>query len=60
MITAPHGGPLLRVRVAAPPDGGKANAAVLKLVARALGVPKSALSIERGVALRDKLVRGTR
>lgn len=53
----PDGAPLLRVRVTAPPADGAANAAVLKLLARALGAPKSALSIERGASGRDKLVR---
>ncbi|WP_333833020.1 DUF167 domain-containing protein [Rubrimonas sp.] len=53
----PEGAPLLRVRVTAPPAEGAANAAVLKLLARAFGAPKSALSIERGASGRDKLVR---
>lgn len=53
----PDGAPLLRVRVTAPPVDGAANAAVLKLLARALGAPKSALRIERGAGGRDKLVR---
>lgn len=47
----------LRIRVTAPAEGGKANAAVLKLLAGALGVPKSALSIIRGQTGRDKVVR---
>ena len=47
----------LAVRVTAAPEDGKANAAVLKLLARALGVPKSRLEIVRGAAARDKVVR---
>jgi uncharacterized protein YggU (UPF0235/DUF167 family) len=39
------------------PEAGKANAAVLALLAKALGVPKSALSIVRGETGRDKRVR---
>jgi uncharacterized protein YggU (UPF0235/DUF167 family) len=45
------------VRVTATPEAGKANAAVLALLAKALGVPKSALSIVRGETGRDKRVR---
>jgi hypothetical protein len=48
---------IVQVRVTATPEAGKANAAVLALLARALGVPKSALSIVRGETGRDKRVR---
>jgi uncharacterized protein (TIGR00251 family) len=44
----------LLVRVTAAPDDGKANAAVCKLVASALGVPKSAVSVVRGHTSRHK------
>ena len=47
----------LLVRVVAPPLEGKANAAVVRLLAKALGVPKSRVSIARGEASRDKTVR---
>jgi uncharacterized protein len=46
----------LIVRVTAPPDGGRANAAVCRTVSRALHVPKSAVSVERGGASRHKLL----
>jgi uncharacterized protein YggU (UPF0235/DUF167 family) len=46
----------LSVRVTAAPDGGGANAAVCALVARALGVPKSAVRVARGHASRHKLL----
>lgn len=48
------------MRVTAPPDEGKANAAVCKVVADALGVPKTAVSVVRGHAARTKTleVRG--
>ena len=36
------------VRVTAPRDGGKANKAVCKLVAEALGVPKSRVDVASG------------
>ncbi|WP_303782662.1 DUF167 domain-containing protein [Sandarakinorhabdus limnophila] len=51
---------IVQVRVTATPEAGKANAAVLALLAllaKALGVPKSALSIMRGETGRDKRVR---
>ena len=47
---------VLRLSVTAPPADGKANAAVLALLADALGVPKSGLAIVRGHAARDKVV----
>jgi hypothetical protein len=50
-------GAALKVRVAAPPEDGRANRAVTALLARALRVPPSALEIVRGASRRDKLVR---
>ena len=50
-------GPGLKVSVTAPPADGKANAAVLALLAKALGVPKSTLSVITGATGRNKLVR---
>lgn len=46
----------LRVAVTAPPVDGAANAAIVKLLAKALGVGKGALSIVRGQSGRDKLL----
>jgi uncharacterized protein len=45
------------VRVTAPPVDGKANAALCALVAERAGVPKSAVSVVRGQAARDKVLR---
>ncbi|QYO76781.1 DUF167 family protein [Devosia salina] len=45
---------VLRVRVRAVPDKGKANAAVIALLAKALGVPKSALGVVSGETSRLK------
>jgi hypothetical protein len=45
------------VRVSAPPVDGKANAALCTLVARAAGVAPSRVSVVRGHAARDKLLR---
>lgn len=46
----------LRVSVTAPPHDGKANAALLELLAERLGVAKSRLSILQGHTARDKVV----
>jgi uncharacterized protein (TIGR00251 family) len=48
---------VLRMRVAAVPDRGKANAAVVALLARALGLPKSAISVVSGDTARLKTLR---
>ncbi len=47
----------LTVRVTTPPVEGRANAAVGALLAAALGVPVSAVSVVHGEHGRDKLVR---
>lgn len=47
---------MLRVRVKAVPDKGKANAAVIGLLAKALGVPKSALTLIAGDTARLKTI----
>jgi len=49
-------GTALKVKVRAPPEKGKANEAVCALVARALGVPPSAVAVERGHTSRGKLL----
>ena len=46
----------LRVGVTAPPHDGRANAALLDLLADTLGIAKSRLSIVRGLTARDKVV----
>ena len=46
----------LRIRLQAPAREGRANAALVELLAARLGVPKSALRIERGLTGRRKLV----
>lgn len=50
----------LVVKVAAPPEGGKANAATIKLLAKCCGVAAGALSLVSGAAGRRKVldVRG--
>ena len=46
----------LKLSVGAPPEDGKANAAVIALLAEALGVAKSAISVVSGATDRRKLV----
>ncbi len=46
----------LVVRLTAPPVEGAANAALLRLLGKALGLPPSALQLLRGQSGRDKLV----
>ncbi len=47
---------VLRVRVTAPPVGGRANAALERLLASALGLPKSAVRVVSGARSREKSV----
>ena len=46
----------LRVRVVAAAERGKANEAVIGLLADRLGLPKSALRVARGAASRRKVI----
>ena len=46
----------LRLRVTAPPTQGKANAGVIALLAKTLGVSKSKLQIVRGQSSTNKLI----
>ncbi|KAF0177356.1 MAG: hypothetical protein FD124_430 [Alphaproteobacteria bacterium] len=50
------GEPHIKARVRAAPEDGKANAALEALLAKALGVPKSAVRVERGATARIKSV----
>ena len=47
----------LKVRVAAPPQGGRANDACLALVADLLGVKTDQLELTSGASSRDKRVK---
>lgn len=49
----------LRLRVSAPPLDGRANDAVVEMIARTAGVARSAVSVVAGERGRDKLVRVT-
>lgn len=54
LVTLPDGRIALKVRVCAPPEGGRANAALVKLLAKAWKLPKSAISIVSGQGQRSK------
>ena len=50
------GRPVLKVRVRARPVEGEANAALILLLAKSLGVPRSAVSLARGGQSRRKMI----
>jgi len=50
-------GERLRVRLSAPPVDGRANAALVDFVAAAFGLPRARVTIEHGLAGRDKRLR---
>lgn len=52
-------GPLgdrLKIRVTAPPEGGKANEAIIKLLASTLGIKRSQITITTGLASAEKTI----
>ena len=54
-IIGPHGD-ALKVSVQAPPDGGRANEAVVELLAGHFGLKRNQVEILTGHASRDKVV----
>ncbi|MDS9466142.1 DUF167 domain-containing protein [Paracoccus sp. MBLB3053] len=48
---------VIRVWVTTVPEDGKANAAVVKLLSKAMGIAKSRLELVRGATARDKVFR---
>jgi uncharacterized protein len=52
-------GEALKIRLAAPPVDGKANAALIAFLAKACGVSKSAVALVSGDTCRAKRVRVT-
>ena len=49
-------GDALKIRLAAPPVDGKANAALIDFVSTQLGVAKSAVSLKSGLSSRRKVL----
>ena len=49
-------GDALKIRLAAPPVDGKANEALVKFVAEALSLPKSAVTLKSGQTSRRKVL----
>jgi len=56
-VALPASGGLLVVRTTAPPQDGKANEAILQLLAKALDRPVTSLDLVRGATSRNKLIR---
>jgi hypothetical protein len=56
LLDEPDGGKALKVQVTAAPESGKANEAVIALMAKEWGVAKSAISVVSGATDRRKLV----
>ncbi len=56
-VAAGDGGHAVKARVAAPPEDGRANEALLRLLARAWRLPRRDLAIVAGAASRHKTVR---
>ncbi|MCB9846121.1 MAG: DUF167 domain-containing protein [Phycisphaeraceae bacterium] len=50
-------GDRLKVRVSAPPEGGRANRAIRELLAEALGIAPAAVEVVSGHARAEKVVR---
>ena len=57
IAAAPDGGRVLRASVTAPSQDGRANEALLQLLARAWRLPRRNLSIVAGATSRNKTVR---
>jgi uncharacterized protein (TIGR00251 family) len=55
-VTREMDGDVYVVRVKEPPVEGRANRAVLKLLAKHLGVPESRLSIVSGLTSKNKVI----
>ncbi len=56
-IGGPYGESAFKLKVAAPPAEGKANAEAERFLAELLGIPRSNVTVVRGASSRDKTVR---
>ena len=52
-------GDALKIKVGAPPEGGRANEAVVALMAEILGVPAASVTVVGGATSRSKRIRVT-
>lgn len=55
-VAEENGAREVHVRVTAAPDKGKANKAVIKLLAKEIGVPKTSIEVKRGDTSHHKLL----
>ena len=55
--TGSEGECYLKARVSVAPEKGKANKALIALIAKSIGIPKSALSLVSGDTARKKILR---
>jgi uncharacterized protein len=56
-LVAPYGEDEYKVTLTAPPVDGKANAHLLKFIAKAFGLPRSRVVLESGAHSRSKCLR---
>lgn len=56
VATLADGTSVLKLRIAAPPEGGRANKAAIALLAKASGLAKSAFSVKAGPTARTKTI----
>ena len=59
-LPAPGAAGVVNLRTTATPEDGKANDVVLALLAKALGCPRSALTLVRGATARNKVIHVAR
>ncbi len=57
VVAAADGSAVLKVAVTAAPEKGKANAAMVALLAKSWRLPKSAIAVVRGETDRNKVLR---
>lgn len=57
VVDEADGSAVVKVQVTAVPEAGKANAALLKLLAKTWKLPKTSLSVVSGATSRRKVVR---
>ena len=57
IVTTAAGERVLKATVTAPPEAGRANEALLRLLARAWHIPRRDISIIHGLTSRNKVVR---